>query len=211
MVRKTWRVNGEARMLLNGVEVCGPDVEYLAEYEDIGLLPNEMEQIVQLVQADRASPLTVEQLKKMDGKPVWVTPAGFWALVISKPHDRVKLISNDGEIVYADKEIELVGPVYEYPPVPFPLAGEPLTQSDLDKMHFERVCIDYGVEDGERSVVEDGVVLYGRLYSIDTLDGAGFEELLLDAMSGETLDNPTGIYTVYRRPTNGKEIEGCHD
>ena len=80
------------------------------------------------------------------------------------------------------------------------LAGEPLTQADLDKMHFERVCIDYGTDEEDRPLVENGVVLYGRLYSIDTLDGAGFEELLLDAVSGETLDHPTGSYTVYRRP-----------
>lgn len=61
-------------------------------------------------------PMTLEQLREMDGEPVWVTPLGFWALVIAKPGERVKLICNDGEIVYADKEIELVGPVYRYPP-----------------------------------------------------------------------------------------------
>ena len=61
-------------------------------------------------------PLTLEQLREMDGEPVWVTPLGFWALVIAKPGERVKLICNDGEIVYADKEIELVGPVYRRPP-----------------------------------------------------------------------------------------------
>ena len=61
-------------------------------------------------------PLTLEQLREMDGEPVWVTPLGFWALVIAKRDERVKLISNDGEIVYADKEIELVGPVYRRPP-----------------------------------------------------------------------------------------------
>lgn len=86
-----------------------------------------------------------------------------------------------------------------FPVLPEP-PGEPLTQADLDKMHFERVCIDYGTEEEDRPFVENGVVLYGRLYSIDTLDGAGFEELLLDAVSGETLDHPTGPYTVYRRP-----------
>ena len=64
----------------------------------------------------RNDPLTIEQLQEMDGEPVWVTPLGFWALVIAKPGERVKLISNDGEIVYADKEIELVGPVYRRPP-----------------------------------------------------------------------------------------------
>lgn len=64
----------------------------------------------------RNDPLTIEQLQEMDGEPVWVTPLGFWALVIAKPGERVKLICNDGEIVYADKEIELVGPVYRRPP-----------------------------------------------------------------------------------------------
>lgn len=61
-------------------------------------------------------PLTLEQLQGMDGQPVWVTPAGFWALVIAKTGQRVQLICNDGEKVWADKEIELVGPVYAYPP-----------------------------------------------------------------------------------------------
>lgn len=61
-------------------------------------------------------PLTIERLREMDGEPVWVTPLGFWALVIAKPGERVRLMSNDGETVWADKEIELVGPVYRRPP-----------------------------------------------------------------------------------------------
>ena len=64
----------------------------------------------------RNDPLTIQQLQEMDGEPRWVPPLGFWALVIAKPGERVKLICNDGEIVYADKEIELVGPVYRRPP-----------------------------------------------------------------------------------------------
>ena len=60
-------------------------------------------------------PMTLEQLREMDGEPVWVTPLGFWALVIAKPGERVQLMSNDGETVWADKEIELVGPVYRRP------------------------------------------------------------------------------------------------
>ncbi len=71
---------------------------------------------LQTTPALRNDPLTIEQLQEMDGEPVWVTPLGFWALVIAKRDERVKLISNDGEIVYADKEIELVGPVYRRPP-----------------------------------------------------------------------------------------------
>lgn len=82
--------------------------------------------------------------------------------------------------------------------------NDPLTQADVDKMHFDRVWIDYGVaEDGERCG-EEGVVLYGRLYSIDTLEGAGFEDLLLDACYGETLDRPSGDYKLYRRPQEGE-------
>ena len=83
--------------------------------------------------------------------------------------------------------------------------NEPLTQADLDIMHFDRVWIDYGVsDDGEREG-EDGVVLYGKLYSIDTLDGSAFEDLLFDATGhGDTLDNPSGNYTVYRRPPEGE-------
>ena len=76
----------------------------------------------------------------------------------------------------------------------------PLTQAEIDKMHFDRVWIDYGMdEDGER-FGEEGVVLYGKLYSIDVLDGAGLEDLLLDATGGDTLDNSSGKYTVYRCP-----------
>ena len=99
----------------------------------------------------------------------------------------------------ADRLDSLRGPAITPP-------NEPLTQADLDKMHFDRVWIDYGVsDDGEREG-EDGIILYGKLYSIDTLDGAGFEDLLLDATGhGDTLYNPSGNYTVYRRPPEGKE------
>lgn len=76
----------------------------------------------------------------------------------------------------------------------------PLTQADIETMHFERVWIDYG-EDRE-----EGIVLYGRLYSIDTLDGAGFEGLLLDATGhgGENIESSSGAYTLYRRPPERK-------
>ena len=78
--------------------------------------------------------------------------------------------------------------------------NEPLTQADIDKMHFDRVWIDYGLDDSGERCGEDGVILYGKLYSIDTLDGSAFEDLLLDACDGETLGRPSGDYTVYRRP-----------
>lgn len=99
-------------------------------------------------------------------------------------------------------------------PPPAGLVNEPLTQSDLDKLHFERVWIDYGPDEEGGRCGEEGVVLYGRLYSIDTLDGAGLEALILDAgCRGETLDNPSGPYTVYRRPPEqeGGENHGKAD
>lgn len=77
--------------------------------------------------------------------------------------------------------------------------GVPLTQEDLNTMHFDRVWIAYPPQDEEdRGDYEEGVVLYGRLYSLETLEGAGFEELLQDAMYGETLDRPSGEYQVFR-------------
>lgn len=83
--------------------------------------------------------------------------------------------------------------------------NEPLTQADIDKMHFDRVWIDYGLDDSGERCGEDGVILYGKLYSIDTLDGSAFEDLLLDAYDGETLGRPSGDYTVCRRPPEAKD------
>ncbi len=80
-------------------------------------------------------------------------------------------------------------------------ASEPLTAEQLRKMHFARVQIVYPPQyEGDPGCCEDGVVMYGKLYSLETLDGAGFEELLSDAMDGETLDSPTGNYQVFRQP-----------
>lgn len=89
--------------------IANSDVQWcLSELQDI------LEEMPTLTQPNE--PLTLEQLREMDGEPVWVTPLGFWALVIAKPGKRVRLISNDGETVWADKEIELVGPIYRRPP-----------------------------------------------------------------------------------------------
>lgn len=44
-------------------------------------------------------PLTLEELREMDGEPVWVTPGGFWALVIANPGERVRLICNERDAV----------------------------------------------------------------------------------------------------------------
>lgn len=87
--------------------------------------------------------------------------------------------------------------------------NEPLTQDDVNEMHFDRVWIDYGTDEHGKRDGEEGIVLYGKLYSIDTLDGAGLEDMILDATGhgGDTLDNPSGNYTVYRRPPEGEDAK----
>lgn len=54
-------------------------------------------------------PLTLEELREMDGEPVWVTPGGFWALVIASPGERVRLICNDGERFLPTKRLNWLG------------------------------------------------------------------------------------------------------
>ena len=86
------------------------------------------------------------------------------------------------------------------------LVNEPLTQADVAKMHFDKVWISYGddLDDGEW-----GVILYGRLYSIDTLEGAGFEDNLVEGFGdcGETLNRPTGEYKVYLNHAKSQILE----
>lgn len=81
--------------------------------------------------------------------------------------------------------------------------AEPLTQADLDKMNFDKVWLSYGAEpdDGEWALV-----YRGQLYSIDNLEGAGFEDMLNDLIRGEALDHPTGEYSVYRCSRSSEHI-----
>ena len=76
----------------------------------------------------------------------------------------------------------------------FTLPNEPLTQADLDSMDYDKVWIDYG-DDGEWALVVNG-----RIYCLAVLEGAGFEDILRDEVGGETMDRPSGTYTLYRRP-----------
>ena len=88
MKRLTWRVNGEARIMLNGVEICGTIADRLAAYEDTGLEPEEIEKamdivksavsafedfgvdrLAELAQADREGRCVVLPCK--NGDPVW--------------------------------------------------------------------------------------------------------------------------------------------
>lgn len=74
----------------------------------------------------------------------------------------------------------------------------PLTQADLDVMDYDKVWLDYG-GDGEWALV-----VSGRIYALAVLEGTGFEDILRDEVDGETMDRPTGDYTVYRCPPEGE-------
>lgn len=77
----------------------------------------------------------------------------------------------------------------------------PLTQADLDGMDYDKVWLDYG-DEGEWALVVNG-----RICSLAALEGAGFEDILRDEVGGETMDRPSGDYTVYRRPPEGGSNE----
>ena len=53
---------------------------------------------------------------------------------------------------------------------------EPLTPAQVKAMDYEKIWINYG-DDGEWGIVVDGL-----LYSISTLEGAGFVDMLQDAV-----------------------------
>lgn len=69
---------------------------------------------------------------------------------------------------------------------------EPLTPAQVKVMDYDKVWIDYG-GDGEWGIVVDGL-----LYSISTLEGAGFVDMLQDAVRGEDVERPSGSYQLYR-------------
>lgn len=72
-------------------------------------------------------------------------------------------------------------------------APEPLTPAQVKAMDYDKVWIDYG-EDGEW-----GIIVEGLLYSISTLEGAGFVDMLEDAVvRGEDVERPSGSYQLYR-------------
>ena len=108
-----------------------------------------------------------------------------------------RAICFDGHPETLLRKIKNFQPWYKKPTLTPP--NEPLTQADLDVMDYDKVWIDYG-DDGEWALV-----VSGRIYALAVLEGAGFEEILQDEVGGETMDRPSGNYTVYRRPPEGEE------
>ena len=111
-----------------------------------------------------------------------------------------KRISSLARLARSDAQKSLLGRVLyivENMPTLTP-PNEPMTQADLDSMNYDKVWIDYG-DDGEWALVVNG-----RIYCLTVLEGAGFENILRDEVGGETMDRPSGDYTVYRRPPEGE-------
>lgn len=76
--------------------------------------------------------------------------------------------------------------------------NEPLTQADLNKMYLNEVWLECPDGSGETALV-----VLGKLYNTSSLEGAGLD--LEEYIMGETLNNPTGNYKVYRRPQEGED------
>ena len=107
-----------------------------------------------------------------------------------------RAICFDGHPETLLRKIQNFQPWYKIPTLTPP--NEPLTQADLDSMDYDKVWLDYG-GDGEWALV-----VSGRIYALAVLEGTGFEDILRDEVDGETMDRPTGDYTVYRRPPEGE-------
>lgn len=91
------------------------------EHHKIGIYPHlklaealEMA-ISALRSANTGDPLTLEQLREMDGKPVFLPETNCWALVTK--HVFIMLLTfPDGEKCSANEWYKQVGPAYAYPP-----------------------------------------------------------------------------------------------
>ena len=117
--------------------------------------------------------------------------------------DKDKLIEaiawheQNGTISTIDDILDIIE---EQPTVPQP-SNEPLTLEELNKMYLNEVWLEYPDGSGETALVVNG-----KIYSTSVLEGAGLD--LEEYIVGETLDNPTGAYNVYRRPPEGEAKEG---
>lgn len=70
-----------------------------------------------------------------------------------------------------------------------------MSVEEVKETEFDKVWISYGNEpdDGEW-----GVILFGKIYSVDTLIGAGLEDLFEDLVKGENIESPTGNYKIFK-------------
>lgn len=127
---------------------------------------------------------------------------GDWALQVKSSGEPIQFLyfnsRSNAELVKAIMEWEDAHPNEAVPYKPTLVQpNEPLKQADLNKMYLDEVWLEYPDGDGETALVVNG-----KIYSTSSLEGAGLD--LEEYIMGETLDSPTGIYKVYRRPPEGE-------
>ena len=109
MKRLTWRVNGEARIMLNGIEICGTVADRLAAIEDILGDEYDLDRLRELAKADREGrcvvlpckvdddvyinilgrtlPFTVISISQMSSTPTFKAQHGIRLVYIFKADD----------------------------------------------------------------------------------------------------------------------------
>ena len=96
--------------------------QIVSDYKSYGMHPSEfpIEYAIEIVEkmptlTPQNEPLTLEQLREMDGKAAYVPETNCWVLVTKNPF--VPLFTwPDGEQCSAYDWYEQVGPVYRHPP-----------------------------------------------------------------------------------------------
>lgn len=74
----------------------------------------ELESKLKVVESNE--PLTLDELRKMDGEPVWIAGGRFWALVNTHSFGYIALIENSGEIAKAKGWMKHMGAIYRRKP-----------------------------------------------------------------------------------------------
>lgn len=105
--------NNQQPLCCTRKELCGA-VE-MAEDAIRRAQPDHIGDATAMVAQPGNAPLTLEDLRGMDGWPVWITGGGFWALV-KVSGKVVYLTENSGEMVYADKWMKHMGDILRRKP-----------------------------------------------------------------------------------------------
>ena len=95
-------------------------VKRLAAYENMGLRPSEIKELLQKQEEEEKNdPLTLEDLKSMDGNPVWVDSqerSGWYLVSLGGGNDNTIWIDRYGVTLCANRLIGKYWKFYRYPP-----------------------------------------------------------------------------------------------
>ena len=91
------------------------DVQKTGSTSSVAALMFAIDAVRELMKQD--VPLTLEELRQMDGEPVWVTgPSPLWALVQVRRGGGVNIVSSDPAVASADGWMKHIGPIYRRKP-----------------------------------------------------------------------------------------------